>query len=67
LAVKRAINSNVTNPLKVGQTVIARIGGIPQEAKIRAVLDSDDGVKLIVDFGHEQVATIHERDIVRNE
>jgi hypothetical protein len=62
LAVKRAINSNVTNPLKVGQTVIAKIGGIPQEAKIRAVLESTD--ELIVDFGYEQVATIHERNIV---
>jgi hypothetical protein len=50
---------------KVGQTVIAKINGIPHEATIRAVLESTD--QLIVDFGHEQTATIHERDIVNLE
>jgi hypothetical protein len=49
---------------KVEQTIIAKIGGIPHEAAIRVVLESDDGVKLIVDFGHEQTAVIHERDVV---
>jgi hypothetical protein len=53
---------------KAGQTVIAKISGIPHECKIRAVLpDAGDGQRLIVDFGREQTATIHERDIVQNE
>jgi hypothetical protein len=30
----------VTGGYQVGQTVIAKIGGIPHEAKIRAALDS---------------------------
>jgi hypothetical protein len=42
---------------KAGQALIAKINGIPQEVKVRAVLDTTEGVKLIVDFGHEQVAT----------
>jgi hypothetical protein len=37
---------------KVGETVIAKINGIPHETVIRAVLESTD--QLIVDFGHEQ-------------
>jgi hypothetical protein len=57
----------VPHRYRVGERIIAKIGGIPHEAAIRAVLESDDGVKLIVDFGHEQTATIHERDIVRND
>lgn len=54
---------------KVGQTIIAKINGVPHEAKIRAVLDSTEGIKLIVDFGFgfAQVATIAERDVVRLE
>jgi hypothetical protein len=32
---------------KVGQRVVAKINGIPTEAKIRAVLDSTEGTKLI--------------------
>jgi len=47
---------------KVGEIIIAKIGGIPHEATIRAILESSDA--LIVGFGHEQVATIHKRDIV---
>jgi|HubBroStandDraft_1064217.scaffolds.fasta_scaffold2067846_2 hypothetical protein len=58
----------MANAYKVGQTVIAKISGVPHEAKIRAVLDdTTEGTKLIVDFGHQQVATIAERDIVRLE
>jgi hypothetical protein len=49
---------------KVGQTIIAKIGGIPHEVTIRAVFESTEGIKLIVDFGHEQTTTIHERDVV---
>ncbi|MGB9432249.1 MAG: hypothetical protein WBQ89_08410 [Candidatus Acidiferrum sp.] len=52
---------------KVGQTIIAKISGIPNEVRIRAVLETTEGIKLIVDFGNEQTATIHERDIVNLE
>jgi hypothetical protein len=52
---------------KPGQIIVAKISGVPREATIHAVLDSTEGVKLIVDFGHEQTATINERDVVRNE
>jgi hypothetical protein len=52
---------------KVGQTIIAKIGGIPHEARIRAVLESTHGLKLIVDFGSEQTATVSERDVVKLE
>jgi hypothetical protein len=31
---------------------IVKIGGVPHEATIRAVLESTDGLKLVVDFGH---------------
>ncbi|MGB9435013.1 MAG: hypothetical protein WBQ89_22400 [Candidatus Acidiferrum sp.] len=52
---------------KVGQKLIAKIGGIPNEVRIRAVLETTEGIKLIVDFGHERTATIHERDIANLE
>jgi hypothetical protein len=53
---------------KVGQTIIAKISGVPHEAKIRAVLDdTTEGTKLIVDFGFNQVATVSLRDIVKIE
>ena len=51
----------------VGQPVIVKIGGVPHESTIRAVLQSTDGLKLIVDFGHEQTATVSERDVVKPE
>jgi hypothetical protein len=52
---------------KPGQHIIAKINGIPQEVLVRAILETPDGIKLIVDFGFAQTATIHERDIVPNE
>jgi hypothetical protein len=52
---------------KAGQTVVAKIGGKIYEVTIRAVVDHTDEPYFIVDFGHQQVATIHERDIVRND
>jgi hypothetical protein len=41
--------------LPVGQIV---------EATIRAVIESTEGVQLQVDFGHEQTALVHERDVI---
>jgi hypothetical protein len=52
---------------KVGQSIVVKIGGVPHEATVRAVVDHTDGLKLIVDFGHEQTATVSERDVVKSE
>jgi hypothetical protein len=41
--------------LPVGQIV---------EATIRAVIESTEGVQLQIDFGHEQTALVHERDVL---
>jgi hypothetical protein len=41
--------------LPVGQIV---------EATIKAVIESTEGVQLQVDFGHEQTALVHERDVI---
>lgn len=59
----------MTQTPEVGQRVIVRLPGQPEpvEARVRAVLDTTEGVKLIVDFGHEQVATVPLRDVVRAE
>ena len=44
-------NKRMSATYKVGQTIVAKISGVPQEAKIRAVLDdTTEGTKLIVDF-----------------
>jgi hypothetical protein len=48
----------------VGQSIIVKINGVPHESTVKAVLQSTDGLKLIIDFGHEQTATVSERDIV---
>jgi hypothetical protein len=50
---------------KVGQPLIVKIAGIPTEATIKAISETTEGRKFIVDFGHEQVATVDERDIVQ--
>jgi len=34
------------------------------DATIRAVIDRTDGVHFQVDFGHEQTALIHEKQVV---
>jgi hypothetical protein len=52
---------------KVGQTIIAKVGGVPHEVTVRAVLETTEGIKLIVDFGHEQTATIDESDLLNPE
>jgi hypothetical protein len=50
---------------KAGQTIIVKIAGVSTEAVIKAVLDTTESRKFIVDFGNQQVATVSERDIVR--
>lgn len=49
---------------KVGNPIIVKIAGVPTEATIKAVLETTEGRKFIVDFGNQQVATVSERDIV---
>jgi hypothetical protein len=46
---------SVTIRLPVGQIV---------EVTIRAVIEDTDGVHLQVDWGYDQTALIHERDVV---
>jgi hypothetical protein len=41
---------------KPGQHIIVKINGIPTEVKIRAIAESTEGTKLIVDFGFAQTA-----------
>jgi hypothetical protein len=43
---------------KVGDHVTAKLNGRKVEATIRAVSRQDDDVKLIIDYGHEETATI---------
>jgi hypothetical protein len=50
---------------QIGQPITVKISGVPREATVKAVLETPKGLNLIVDFGHEQVATVVERDIVR--
>ncbi len=51
---------------KVGNPIVVKIAGIPTEAKIRAILETTEGMKFIVDFGHQQVTTVSERDVVKD-
>ena len=50
---------------KYGQSIIVKIAGVPTEATIKAIFETTEGRKFIVDFGNQQVATVSERDIVR--
>lgn len=49
---------------KSGQSIIVKIAGVPTEATIKAIVESTEGRKFIVDSGNQQVATVSERDIV---
>jgi len=37
-----------------------------EDAVVRAVIEDKDGVKLQVDFGHEQTALIHSYQVVQD-
>ena len=50
---------------KAGQTIIAKIGGIPHEVTIRAVLETTDGLKLQEDYGNDQTALVSVRQVVQ--
>jgi hypothetical protein len=34
------------------------------DATIRAVISSTEGIKLQVDYGHDETALVHERDVL---
>jgi hypothetical protein len=53
-------------PYKVGDKVRAKIAGLAVDATIRAIVEQTDGVHYQVDFGHEQTALIHERQVVES-
>jgi hypothetical protein len=52
--------------IKRGDSVVIRLPvGQIVEVTVRAVIEDTDGVHLQVDWGHDQTALIHERDVVR--
>jgi hypothetical protein len=52
---------------KIGQTIIVKFNdGRVLESKIRAIIEGTNGLKLQVDFGHEETALINERQIVKD-
>lgn len=51
---------------KVGDRVQVKLsGGRLVEATIKAVLDTTEGIRLQVDFGHDETALIYEWQVVR--
>jgi len=51
--------------VKVGDRVKVSIPvGQIVDATIRAVIESTEGIMLQVDFGHDQTALVHERDVL---
>jgi hypothetical protein len=50
---------------KVGDHVLVKLsGGRVEESIVRAVVDTTEGLKLQVDFGHEETALVHEWQVV---
>jgi hypothetical protein len=56
-----------SEPYKVGDHVQISLNNQIMDAVIRAVIDHTDGLRLQVDFGHEQTALIYEWRVVRND
>jgi hypothetical protein len=51
---------------KVGDKILVNLHhGKIEDAVVRAVVQQEDGIKLQVDFGHEQTALIHEWQVVK--
>jgi hypothetical protein len=49
---------------KVGQLVVVRLNdGRIVEAKIRAVVEQTNGLHLQVDYGHDETALVHEKQV----
>ena len=54
----------MANAYKVGQSVVVRLNdGRIVEAKIRAVIEQTNGLHLQVDYGHDETALIHEKQV----
>ena len=50
---------------KVGDHIQISLNNRILDAVIRAVIEQTDGLRLQVDFGHEQTALIHEWQVVK--
>jgi hypothetical protein len=49
---------------KIGEPIIVRLNdGRIVEAKIKAVIEGTNGVHLQVDYGHDETALIHEKQV----
>jgi hypothetical protein len=49
---------------KVGSPIVVRLNdGRIVEAKIRAVIEGTDGLHLQIDYGHDETALIHEKQV----
>jgi hypothetical protein len=53
-------------PYKVGDHVQISLNNQIMDAVIRAVIEHTDGLRLQVDFGHEQTALIHDWQVVKD-
>ena len=54
------------NEFKVGDHIQISLNNQIMDAVIRAVIEHTDGLRLQVDFGHEQTALIHEWQVVKD-
>jgi hypothetical protein len=49
---------------KVGNPIVVRLNdGRIVEAKIRAVIEETNGLHLQVDYGHDETALVHEKQV----
>ena len=54
------------NEFKVGDHIQISLNNQIMDAVIRAVIEHTDGLRLQVDFGHEQTALIDEWQVVKD-
>ena len=59
------MTSQKSEPYRVGDHIQISLNNRILDAVIRAVVDRSDGLRLQVDFGHEQTALIYEWQVVR--
>jgi hypothetical protein len=52
-------------PYKAGDHIQISLNNQIKDAVIRAVIEQTDGLRLQVDFGHEQTALIHEWQVAK--
>ena len=57
----------MVNEYKVGNPTVVRLNdGRIVEAKIRAVIEQTNGLQLQLDYGHDETALIHEKQVRRD-